>query len=53
MVEPSDGFCILIHPKKYMEEPAKWYKFLSEVCFEMIFSYFAIDIMDIYGPNGM
>jgi hypothetical protein len=29
------------------------YKFLSEVCFGMIFSYFAIDIMDIYGPKGM
>jgi hypothetical protein len=29
------------------------YKFLSEVCFGMIFLYFAIDIMDIYGPNGM
>jgi hypothetical protein len=29
------------------------YEFLSEVCFEMIFSYFAIDIMDIYGPKSM
>jgi hypothetical protein len=29
------------------------YKFLSEVCFRMIFSYFAIDIMDSYGPKGM
>jgi hypothetical protein len=29
------------------------YKLLSEVCFGMIFSYFAIDILDIYGPNGM
>jgi hypothetical protein len=26
------------------------YKFLSEVCFGMIISYFAIDIVDIYGP---
>ena len=29
------------------------YKFLSDVCFGMIFSYFAIDIIDIYGPRGM
>jgi hypothetical protein len=29
------------------------YKFLSKVCFGMIFSYFAIDIMDIYGLKGM
>jgi hypothetical protein len=26
---------------------------LSEVCFGMIFSYFTIDIMDIYGPKDM
>ncbi len=29
------------------------YNFLSEVCFGMIFQYFAIDLMDIYGPNGI
>ena len=29
------------------------YKFLSEVCFGMIFSNFAFDIMDTYGHNGM
>ena len=29
------------------------HKFLSEVCFGMIFLYFTIDIIDIYGHEGM
>jgi hypothetical protein len=40
-------------PKKPILQKNWITKKMSEVCFGMIFSYFAIDIMDIYGPKGM
>jgi hypothetical protein len=44
----------IVHGSYYLtRDVIKRYPKKEEVCFGMIFSYFAIDIMDIYGPKGM